>query len=127
MSPPVPTRGPGGWMEPVTSQASQPRPVAGVTARIGCEHQEGVSYAPVHSVPKLEHWAMTGGFMNELRILVGHLVGRLGILVCLLVVPVRLLDLYSLFGFSTSDLLGIGIACLLIGCFELLLVHTKSH
>jgi hypothetical protein len=57
----------------------------------------------------------------------GHIAGRLGILVCLLVVPVRLLDLYSLFGFSTSDLLEIGIACLLIGCFELLLVRTQPH
>lgn len=65
--------------------------------------------------------------MNELRLTIGRTAGRLGILVCLLVVPVRLLDLYSLWGFSTSDLLGIGIACLLIGCFELLLVRTQSH
>jgi hypothetical protein len=65
--------------------------------------------------------------MNEFRLFFGHAAGRLGILVCLLVVPVRLLDVYSVFGFTTSDLLGIGIACLLIGCFELLLVRTQSH
>lgn len=65
--------------------------------------------------------------MREFRLIIGHLIGRLGILVCILVVPVRLLDRYTLFGFTTSDLLGIGVACLLIGCFELLLVQTKSH
>lgn len=65
--------------------------------------------------------------MNELRLTLGHIAGRLGIVICLLVIPVRLLGLYSLFGFTTSDLLGIGLACLLIGCFELLLVRTKAH
>jgi len=64
--------------------------------------------------------------MNEIRLMVGHLAGRLGLLVCAVAVVIRLLGHYSLFGFSTTALLQVGIAGLLIGCFELLLVRGKS-
>lgn len=63
--------------------------------------------------------------MHEFRYIVGSIVGRLGIVLCLLAVPARLFGLNSLFGISTSDWIEMGIACLLIGCFELLLVRAR--
>ena len=65
--------------------------------------------------------------MNEFRLMLGHVAGRLGILICFVAVVAHLIGLYSVFDFPTMAVFESGIACLLIGCFELLLVRTKSH
>ena len=65
--------------------------------------------------------------MHDFRYIVGGIVGRLGLVLCLLAVPAQLFGHHSLFGISTSDWIEMGIACLLIGCFELLLVRAKPR
>lgn len=65
--------------------------------------------------------------MDEFRLMIGKIAGRLGILICVLAVVAHLIGLYDVFAFPTTALFEAGIACLLIGCFELLLVRTKSH
>ena len=64
--------------------------------------------------------------MNELRLMAGQLVGRLGLLVCVVAMVARLLGHYTLLGFSTGALLQVGMAGLLVGCFELMLVRSKT-
>jgi len=64
--------------------------------------------------------------MSELRLILGHIAGRQGILVCVVAVVARLFGYYSLFNFSTAALLQVGMAGLLVGCFELLLVRGRS-
>lgn len=117
--PPVPTRGPSGWME-------MHRPGPWRSAR---EHTliSELGYPLRTLIPNQTERSENGGSMHEFRYIVGGLVGRFGIVLCLLVVPARLFGLSSLFGISTSDWFEMGVACLLIGCFELLLVRAQPR
>jgi len=63
--------------------------------------------------------------MNTVETTAGRAIGSIGVLVCIVAIVLRILGMYTVFGFSVGAMLQAGMAGLLTGCFLLLLALTK--